>query len=480
MTVTHTSTLDLTLPTALFVTAESLAAVRALLPEGLSLPDTAAGEDELWTHLTERHRLWVIGLGAADRLTAERLRRAVHKQLGRFNEGKHVRAQLALVGLADRPEADDLAGALADAAVLSNYQFLTYKKERDKLRYKLDELRIHSDAHGGAQAVRQAVAVAEATCIARDLVNEPPNVLTAVELAERARQLGLQHGFRVEIFNKKKIEELGMGGLLAVNRGSQTPPTFSILEWKPDGARNSKPIVLVGKGLTFDTGGLSLKPTPGSMDSMKSDMAGGAAVIGAIVAAASTRLPLHIIGLIPSTDNRPGEDAYTPNDVITHYDGTTVEVLNTDAEGRLILADALAWAKQYEPELVVDLATLTGAAVVAVGTIGIAMMRTASDAVAQRFVQAGLSVHERVVELPLWPEYREQLKSEVADMKNIGGRYAGAITAGKFLEHFTAYPWVHLDIAGPAFLESADSYRGKQGTGVGVRLLMRVLQQWGA
>lgn len=482
MLVRFVETLDASVPTAFIVTDTSLAASQVLLPEGLSQQGSAqvgtTASDEWTTYQTPQAHHWMIGVGPSAELTAERLRKAVHKLVGRANEAKHASIQIVLVGLIESHESLGWVRALADAAVLSNYQFLEYRKDPEKLANALATVSIYTDVAEAAAAIDAAVAIAEATCLARDLVNEPPNVLTAVELAERARVLGQTHGFAVEIFNKKKIEELGMGGLLAVNRGSQTPPTFSILEWKPEDAKNTQPIVLVGKGITFDTGGLSLKPTAGSMDSMKSDMAGSAAVIGAFVAAARNRLPVHLIGLIPSTDNRPGEDAYTPNDVIRHLDGTTVEVLNTDAEGRLILADALVYAKRYSPELVIDLATLTGAAVVAVGTIGIALMSTASDDVKQRFARAGNYTYERVIELPLWAEYREQLKSEIADMKNIGGRYAGAITAGKFLEHFTDYPWVHLDIAGPAFLDSGDSYRGKQGTGVGVRLLSEFLESY--
>ena len=243
-----------------------------------------------------------------------------------------------------------------------------------------------------------------------------------------------------------------MGGVLAVNSGSFTDPSFSILEWKPANAVNEQPIVLVGKGIVYDTGGLSLKPTPNSMDLMKSDMAGSAAVIGGIYAIAQAKLNVHVIALIPATDNRPGNNAYAPGDVITMYDGTTVEVLNTDAEGRLILADALHYAKQYNPMLVLDFATLTGAAVRAIGKEGIVCMGTADEATKSTMKQAGQQQYERLVEFPLWAEYGEQLKSSIADITNLGGPTAGAITAGKFLEHFTDYPWMHFDIAGSAFI----------------------------
>jgi leucyl aminopeptidase len=227
----------------------------------------------------------------------------------------------------------------------------------------------------------------------------------------------------------------------------------------------------VGKGVVYDTGGLSLKPTANSMDYMKCDMAGGALVAATMYAIAKAKLPVYVIGLVPATDNRPGEDAYTPGDVITMYDGQTVEVLNCDAEGRLLLADALAYAKKYNPELVMDFATLTGAAAAAIGGYGIVCMGTADEATKLNLKLSGNQTYERLVEFPLWDEYGKLLKSDIADMKNIGGPIAGAITAGKFLEKFTKYPWMHFDIAGPAWNNSADAYRPKNGTGVGVRLM---------
>jgi len=268
-----------------------------------------------------------------------------------------------------------------------------------------------------------------------------------------------------------------MGGLLAVNKGSIDPPTFSILEYKPADAKNAEPYILVGKGVVFDTGGLSLKPTPNSMDYMKCDMGGAAAVAGAIYAVAKAGLPVHIIGLIPATDNRPDGNAYVPGDVINMYDGTTVEVLNTDAEGRMILADALAWAKQYKPQLVIDLATLTGAAHVAIGEQGMVGMGNARRDIMDLLIESSFDIHERIAEFPFWDDYAEMMKSDIADLKNIGGRTAGAITAGKFLEHFTDYPYIHLDIAGPSFLKTNDSYRMAGGTGVGVRLLYRFFKK---
>lgn len=404
----------------------------------------------------------------------EGLRKATHTAVTFANDHKYKRIALAYPTAVNN-QVTDCVTALAESAYLSNYQFLTYKSKKEV--NSLEECIVCSDRATDAGRVARAANIAEATTIARDLVNEPLMTLTAEEIANRATALGQRFGFAVEVFNKQKIRSLKMGGILAVNLGSIDPPTFTIMEWKPANATNAQPVVLVGKGVVYDTGGLSLKPTANSMDFMKSDMAGAAAVIGTMCSVAANEMPVHVIGLVPATDNRPGGNAYVPGDVITMFDGTTVEVLNTDAEGRMLLADALAYAKKYNPALVIDLATLTGAQVIAVGTHGAAMMSNASESTKAALKESGQRVYERLVELPLWEEYREQLKSDIADLKNIGGRAAGSATAGKFLEHFTDYPWVHLDIAGPSFLQSSDSYRGKNGTGTGVRLLTEFLQR---
>jgi leucyl aminopeptidase len=364
----------------------------------------------------------------------------------------------------------EAALALAEGIALANYQFLKYRSDAAKEKNSLESIGINSKKLNKAQ-LEQLNVLIDATYKARTLVNEPQSYLSAPKLAEEIQKMGEDAGFHVEVLTKAKIEALKMGGLLAVNKGSQTPPTFSILEYKPKGAKNKKPLVLVGKGVVYDTGGLSLKPTPNSMDTMKCDMAGAAAVACAIYAVAKAKLKYHVIGLVPATDNRPGENAYTPGDVIEMYSGKTVEVLNTDAEGRMLLADALAYAKKYKPELVLDFATLTGAAAAAIGPYGIVCMGTADEKTKNQLKKSGQNVYERLVEFPFWDEYKNLIKSDLADMKNIGGPIAGAITAGKFLEHYTDYPWMHFDIAGPAFVSSNDGYRLKNGTGVGVRLL---------
>ncbi len=310
------------------------------------------------------------------------------------------------------------------------------------------------------------------------MVNEPVSFLNAEQLAEEIVELGKNSALNVTILEKAQIEALKMGGLLSVNQGSIDPPTFIIAEYKGKNPKNSKPIVLVGKGVVYDTGGLSLKPTPNSMDIMKSDMGGAACMAGAIYLAALQQLPLHIIALIPATDNRPGLNAYAPGDVVTMYDGTTVEVMNTDAEGRMILADALAYSKKYDPEVVIDAATLTGAAHRAVGEHATCMMGTADDKYFDQLHKAGDETYERLIRFPFFEEYFEEMKSPIADLKNIGGPSAGMISAGMFLEHFVEAPYIHLDIAGPAWLNSTSAYRTKGGTGTGVRMLYHFLKHY--
>ena len=366
--------------------------------------------------------------------------------------------------------------ALAEGLELSNYQFLKYFKDADKKRYLLKQISLLGKVD--AKELSTLNNVLKSVYWARNMVNEPVNFLTAMQLGKEIESLSSVANLEVTVFEKAKIEALKMGGLLAVNKGSIDPPTFTVMEYKPKNPVNKKPIVLVGKGVVYDTGGLSLKPTASSMDLMKSDMAGAACMAGTIYAAAMNELNVHVIGLIPATDNRPGGNAYTPGDVITMYDGTTVEVLNTDAEGRMILADALAYSNRLNPELVIDAATLTGAAVVAIGTKASCLMGNASQDILDALTKSGNEVHERLVQLPFWDEYMEDMKSSVADLKNIGGKYAGMITAGKFLEHFVKNPYVHLDIAGPAFLEVGQNYKTKGGTGVGIRMLSNYLQNY--
>ena len=364
--------------------------------------------------------------------------------------------------------------AFLEGFLLAGYSFDKYKKEKEE--YSLDEILIF-DKEITTEQIEEIQNLTQAVFHSRDLVNEPLSFLTATQFSIEIEKMGKESGFSTEVFNKQKIEALKMGGLLAVNKGSIDPPTFNILEWEPKNATNKKPVVLVGKGVVFDTGGLSLKPTAKSMDFMKSDMAGAAVVAAALYAVAKNKLPVHVIGLIPATDNRPDGNAYVPGDVITMFDGTTVEVKNTDAEGRLILADALSYAKKYSPELVIDIATLTGSADIIAGSHAIVAMGNTKEHI-QKIKENGEDTFERIIEVPLWEEYAKPLKSTIADLNNLGTREGQTTIAGKFLEHFTDYNWIHLDAAGVSFRFEKDNYLPVGGTGYGTRLLFNFLKKF--
>lgn len=349
---------------------------------------------------------------------------------------------------------------------LAQYRFDKYKKKKTGSSLKTVHLDETAVVAGEIEALGNLV---KAVSFAKDLVNEPLNYLNATQFSELAMKMAQECGFTTEVFDKAKIEALKMGGLLGVNQGSDTPPTFNIFTHKPADAVNKQPLVLVGKGVMFDTGGYSLK-TGNYMSDMKTDMAGAATVLATMMAISLNKLPYYVIGLVPATDNKISANALVVDDIIVISDGTTVEVQNTDAEGRLVLADALAYAKRFEPELVIDLATLTGAAAAITGSFGIAMAGNNKAEMANLKV-SGDNVYERLMEVPMWREYEELLKSEVADLKNIGGSIGGVSTAAKFLEHFTDYDWIHLDIAGPASVKAGKGYTQVGGTGVGVRLL---------
>lgn len=428
-------------------------------------------------------RVVLTNCGAADDVDPDTLRRAAASAAEPLRAAKAERVGLMMPTLP--LEARTATQVLVEGLLLAHYRYTAYKTESDATAAPLDALHVayradHDEAAIEDGATRGHHFVA-ATYTARDLVNRSPHEKTARDLAASIAESGEAHGYRVATWERDRIEAEGMGGLLAVNRGSVEPPTFSVMEWAPDHAVNSRPVVLAGKGVVFDTGGLSLKSTKDSMDFMKADMGGAAAVVGTFEAAADLNLPLHLVGLVPATDNRPGGHAYVPGEVVTMHSGATVEVMNTDAEGRMLLADALSYARRYDPELVIDLATLTGAAVTALGHYASAVITSNTPDAAERLYalqRAGERTGDRVHPLPLYDDYKEQLKSEIADLTNVGGRPAGAITAGKFLEHFVDYPWMHLDIAGTAFLSSAQPYQPKGGTGAGVRLLADYLDHY--
>jgi leucyl aminopeptidase len=367
--------------------------------------------------------------------------------------------------------------AYLEGIMLSHYTFLKYQSDKEEKENKLEEIKIQSPVLK-KDSLERLMITSKAVYIARNLVNEPLSFLNTRQLCEEVKKISKEGGFKLEILGKKQIQSLKMGGLLAVNQGSSSDPAFMTLSWRPESARNKKPVILVGKGIVYDTGGLSLKPTADSMDYMKSDMSGAAAVAAIMYAIALLKLPVYVVGLIPATDNAIGNQAYVPGDVIRMHNKKTVEVLNTDAEGRLILADALSYAIKFKPALVIDIATLTGSAAMAFGHYAMAIMGAAPDKVFSDLEKSSRKTCERMVRLPLYEDYKELLKSDIADIKNIGGRVAGAITAGKFLEYFTEFPWIHMDIAGPAWVNKETHYYSKGGTGFTVRLLVDFIRNF--
>jgi leucyl aminopeptidase len=395
-----------------------------------------------------------LGAKALDILKANKIKKAVFKNLC---------------------ENSNFAYCFAEGLALANYQFINYKQNLKDATSPFEEL-IIDDLKISETEIKELLHIIESVVHTRDLVNEPVAKINSVSIAKQFQKLGKLYGFNVEVFNKAKIVALKMNGLLTVNKGSQHQPTFTVMEYKPKGAKNTKPIVLVGKGVVYDTGGYNIKVGTG-METMKCDMAGAAAVAGTMCAIAANRLNVHVIGLVPATDNFINQNAYVAGDIITYSNGKTAEILNTDAEGRLILADALIYAQKFNPELVIDLATLTGAAAAAIGKYGcVAMCNRKANLSLEMLEEIGNESGDRVAKFPFWEDYDELIKSDIAEIKNIGGPYGGAITAGKFLSNFVDYPWIHLDIAGPAYIESNWNYRPKGGTGYGVRLLYNFLK----
>jgi leucyl aminopeptidase len=326
-----------------------------------------------------------------------------------------------------------------------------------------------SEIAEGEIAMARGEAIAEGMALAKDLGNLPANICTPTYLAEQAVELGKRQGFKVEILDQKEIEKLGMGSFLAVAQGSKQPPKLIVMEYQ-GGKRDAPPVALVGKGVTFDTGGISIKPA-GEMDEMKFDMCGAASVFGTMKAIALMRLPINVVGVIPATENMPGGNAIKPGDIVTSMSGQTIEILNTDAEGRLILCDALTYVEKYKPAAVVDIATLTGAMVIALGNVATGLFSN-SDSLAREICNAGEAAWDRAWHMPLWDDYQEALKSNFADFPNIGPRAGGSITAACFLSRFTkSYPWAHLDIAGTGWKSGVE----KGATGRPVALLAHFL-----
>lgn len=370
---------------------------------------------------------------------------------------------------------------LAEGILLGDYRFSKYKSEDketppyqglQKLTFAVTE-----KAGSARKAVKRAAQGARATCSARDMANEPGNGWTAEHFAKYAERLAEKYPLKCKILDKAKMKRLGMGGMLAVNQGSAEPPKLVILEYVPE--KKSETVMLVGKGLTFDSGGISIKPAAGMQD-MKYDMCGGAAVLAAMQAIAEERPPVHVVALIPATDNMSGSSALKPGDIIRHYNGMTSEIVSTDAEGRLILADALAYGiEQYKPDCIVDVATLTGAVIMGLGHHYTGLLGN-DDTLVEQLVLAGRECGEPLWRLPLGKEYTKQIESQVADMKNAGGRPAGTITAAAYLEKFVGdTPWAHLDIAGTAWEFTEKTYIPKGPSGIAVRTLIAFVRNRG-
>jgi leucyl aminopeptidase len=426
-------------------------------------------------------RVLLVGLGEA-KPAGEALRKGAALAVAVLREQRLTDCCLVVPETAPE-ETGDAARALAEGLLLADYRFDRFLTENlDRLPPTLKEVGLLIAETGrqdaATEGARRAQIVCRSVTMARDLVNQPGNIKSPEYMATQAAEMATAAGLKCMVLDRAQLKTEGCGALLAVGQGSVREPRLIVLEYL-GGNPGEKPLALVGKAVVFDSGGLSLKPGE-KMDEMKSDMAGGAAVLGTMAAAAGLKLPVNLIGIIPAVENLPSGTAYRPGDILTSLSGKTIEVLNTDAEGRLILADALTYAARFAPRAVIDLATLTGACIIALGNHTTAVLGT-DQALIDRLRQAGEETGERLWQLPLWEEYDEQIKSEVADVKNTGGRPAGTITAAAFLRKFVpeGCPWAHLDIAGPSWEEKGGGYLPLGATGVGVRLLIRYLEAGG-
>jgi len=422
-------------------------------------------------------RVLLVGLGKPGPADGETARRAAGRAVRLLREKKISRLAVHLPSFDPIRRRPEIEQAVIEGLLLGAYGFERYLGKNGKRPGPMREALLLAGSHSELAATGELAAKAEAICagvrLARDLVNLPGNAKAPADLAHQAEQLAGEDHLACTVFDRKRLEKEGFGALLGVAQGSSREPRLITLEYR--GADSGeKPVVLVGKGVVFDAGGISLKPAE-KMDEMKMDMAGAAAVLGTLRAAARLKLPVNLVGIVPAVENLPSGTAYRPGDILTSLSGKTIEVLNTDAEGRLILADALTWAGRFEPAAIIDLATLTGACIIALGHHASAVLGN-NQGLVRQLLTAGERSGERLWQLPLWDDYRQQLKSKVADLKNIGGRAAGTITAAAFLGAFVEKQrWAHIDIAGTAWKDQEEDYRSFGGTGVGVRLLIDFL-----
>jgi leucyl aminopeptidase len=416
-------------------------------------------------------RIAVLGLGKKQELSLNKVRAAV-AEVCRYLRSKNVTNIVSVIigeGV-NGIKTDAAVQAMAEGAILGLYTFRRYITEEENGLTEMKELAIIGKEKGVLEkAIARGRIIAEAANNARNMVNEPGNFMTPAQMAETARQMAKKYGLKVEVFERDKMKELGMGGLLGVSQGSQQPPKFIILAYK---GRDSKELdlALVGKGLTFDSGGISIKPSE-NMAEMKDDMAGGASVLSAMMAIAQLKPALNVTAFVPATENLPSGTSLKPGDIIKAMNGKTMEILNTDAEGRLVLADALSYAVKSSAKAIIDVATLTGACQIALGMITTGAF-TNNQALVDKVIAAGNEIGEQLWQMPMFDEYKELIKSDIADIKNTGGRYGGAITAAKFLEEFVdKTPWVHLDLTGP-LCDKEKGYLVKGASGVPVRTLI--------
>jgi leucyl aminopeptidase len=417
----------------------------------------------------------VVGLGKKPKLTLDKVRGAVGEVCRYLRQKSIDRIATGLLGAGVNGfKTGDAVQAVTEGAMLGLYTFRKHMTKKEDNHTEVKEFAIVGrDKASMARAVSRGKIIAEAVNWTRDLVNEPSNFMTPAAMAEAARKIAGDYGLKIEVLEKQQMASLGMGALLGVAQGSQQSPRFIILTYK---GKKSKTVdmALVGKGITFDSGGIDIKPQEG-MHEMKGDMAGGASVLAALTAIARLKAPFNVTALVPATENMPGGSAQKPGDVVTAMNGKTIEVLNTDAEGRLILADALSYARKLEAKAIIDVATLTGACHVALGDLCSGVF-TNNQALADKIIASGQETGELLWQLPMYDEYKEQLKSDIADIKNIGGRFGGAITAAKFLADFVDdVPWVHLDIAGTYYTDKEKGYTTKGATGVPVRALVNLV-----
>jgi len=464
------------------VCASDCGKLQELVSRPLDMRDFVGKEGEvlfLYTDEKQEKRVALLGLGEEGKATTERLRRA-YASLTKACHPKKIKEVNILMPKTASLSEEAVVRGISEGMLLANYTFDRYKMEAKKENptVLIKKAALIGAGKGSLSLAKKYASICQAVYLARDLVNSNADDVTPQYLAEVAKSFSekLPH-VKTTVFDKKRIEKEKMGLLLAVNRGSDKEPVFIIVEYKGN-PKSSEHTVIVGKGITYDTGGLNLKPT-GSMETMKCDMGGAATALGTVWAAASAGLKVNLTAVVASTENSIGSKSYKPGDIYTSYSGKTVEIGNTDAEGRLILADALAYASQHlDPTRIIDFATLTGAVDIALGNENTGLMSN-DDALADSLMQAGSNTFERVWRMPLHEEYKDQLKSDIADIKNVGGRPAGTITAALFLQEFVGKgrPWAHLDIASTAYLADAKRYHPKHATGIGIRLMMDFLEQ---